>query len=175
MRVAPLGAYFSEDLDEVTAEAKKSAVVTHAHPEGIAGAIAVAVAAACACHERGNPPQQVVGSIWNNVIGHTPEGKVKLQLQRAMEMSSASAQEAARTLGNGSNISAQDTVPFCIWNACRNLTDYREGFYSTVEVGGDCDTNAAIVGAITCAYLGRSAIPAEWLRVREKLPVTSVS
>jgi ADP-ribosylglycohydrolase len=48
MRVAPLGAYFADDLDLVVTEARRSAEVTHAHHEGIAGAIAVAVAAAWA-------------------------------------------------------------------------------------------------------------------------------
>lgn len=46
MRVAPLGAWFADDITKVVSEASKSAEVTHAHPEGIAGAIAVAVAAA---------------------------------------------------------------------------------------------------------------------------------
>ena len=46
MRVAPLGAYFADELDAVVEQASFSAEVTHSHPEGIAGAIAVAVAAA---------------------------------------------------------------------------------------------------------------------------------
>jgi ADP-ribosylglycohydrolase len=46
MRVAPLGAWFCDDLDLVVAQATRSAVVTHAHPEAKAGAVAVAVAAA---------------------------------------------------------------------------------------------------------------------------------
>jgi len=45
MRVAPLGAYFADDLDDVVEQAAKSAAVTHAHPEAVAGAIAIAVAA----------------------------------------------------------------------------------------------------------------------------------
>ena len=48
MRVAPLGAYFADDLGEVVEQARASAEVTHAHPEGQAGAIATAVAAAWA-------------------------------------------------------------------------------------------------------------------------------
>ncbi|MBZ0286172.1 MAG: ADP-ribosylglycohydrolase family protein, partial [Anaerolineae bacterium] len=44
MRVAPLGAYFADDLEAVVTNARLSAEITHAHPEGIAGAIAVAVA-----------------------------------------------------------------------------------------------------------------------------------
>src|SRR5262249_24865105 len=48
MRVAPLGAYFADDLDRAAREADLSAEVTHAHPEGRAGAVAVAVATALA-------------------------------------------------------------------------------------------------------------------------------
>lgn len=46
MRVAPLGAYFADDLETVVEQAKLSAEVTHSHTEGIAGAVAVALAAA---------------------------------------------------------------------------------------------------------------------------------
>jgi ADP-ribosylglycohydrolase len=43
MRVAPIGAYFADDLDKVVEQAELSASVTHSHLEGIAGAMAVAV------------------------------------------------------------------------------------------------------------------------------------
>ncbi len=53
MRVAPLGAWFAEDdLDRVVSEATLSAEVTHAHAEGIAGAVAVALAAAVVWRNR---------------------------------------------------------------------------------------------------------------------------
>jgi ADP-ribosylglycohydrolase len=45
MRVAPLGAYFADDLDKVVEQAERSAVTTHCHREAIAGAIAVGLAA----------------------------------------------------------------------------------------------------------------------------------
>ena len=48
MRVAPLGAYFADDLEQCADEARASSLVTHTHPEGVAGAIAVAVASAMA-------------------------------------------------------------------------------------------------------------------------------
>jgi ADP-ribosylglycohydrolase len=56
MRVAPLGAFFADDLDFVSEQARLAAEVTHAHKEGIAGAVAVALAAAMACRYRGSPP-----------------------------------------------------------------------------------------------------------------------
>jgi ADP-ribosylglycohydrolase len=39
MRAAPLGAWFCSDLDVVREQARLSAAVTHAHPEGISGAV----------------------------------------------------------------------------------------------------------------------------------------
>jgi ADP-ribosylglycohydrolase len=51
MRVAPLGAYYADDLRKAAAEAVLSAEVTHTHPEGVAGAVATAVAAALAAGE----------------------------------------------------------------------------------------------------------------------------
>src|SRR5262245_39590128 len=48
MRVAPLGAYFADDLATAAREADASAEITHFHREARAGAIAVAVAAAWA-------------------------------------------------------------------------------------------------------------------------------
>ncbi len=43
MRVAPVGAFFYDDLQRAAQEAQLSAVVTHAHIEAQAGAMAVAI------------------------------------------------------------------------------------------------------------------------------------
>ncbi len=59
MRVAPLGAYFADDLQRTVREAVLSAEVTHAHPDGIAGAVAVAVATAVATQSRHREPDEV--------------------------------------------------------------------------------------------------------------------
>ena len=115
MRVAPLGAYFADDLDRVVEQARKSAEVTHAHEEGIAGAIAVAVAAAQAWRLRGqNPPsrREFIGSI----LPHVPESIVREKIRHARELAHGSSVTlAVSALGNGSRITAQDTVPFALW------------------------------------------------------------
>nr|HEX4313649.1 ADP-ribosylglycohydrolase family protein [Kofleriaceae bacterium] len=46
MRASPIGAYFRDDLERVRDEAVRSAEPTHAHADGVAGAVAVAVAVA---------------------------------------------------------------------------------------------------------------------------------
>ena len=171
MRVAPLGAYFADDIDQVPAMAAKSARVTHYHPEGIAGAVATATAAAAATQSRGQSPKEATNGIWDSVLEHTDSGAVRDRLLQAQKLQSAEPSIVAVEVGNGAEISAQDTVPFCIWNACRCIDNYKEAILSTIEVGGDCDTNCAIVGGIVASYTGQDAIPSEWLRVREQLPL----
>jgi ADP-ribosylglycohydrolase len=80
------------------------------------------------------------------------------------------ADEVAYELGNGSLVTAQDTVPFTMWVAAKHLADYPQAIRTCVAVGGDIDTTAAIVGGIVAAYTGIDGIPAAWLAAREPLP-----
>ncbi|HUG19532.1 MAG TPA: ADP-ribosylglycohydrolase family protein, partial [Planctomycetaceae bacterium] len=72
-------------------------------------------------------------------------------------------------LGNGSRITAQDTVPFCLWVASKFRDDYVEALWNTVTVGGDIDTNCAIIGGIVALSAGPESIPEEWRLNRESL------
>jgi ADP-ribosylglycohydrolase len=77
--------------------------------------------------------------------------------------------EVARALGNGSLVTAPDTVPFCVWMAAHYLDNFVEALGKTISAGGDCDTNAAIVGGIVALSAGRESIPPEWLKAREQI------
>src|SRR4029077_9048249 len=77
----------------------------------------------------------------------------------------------ARQLGNGSRISCQDTVPFCLWIAARHLDDYQLAIVHAIRAGGDIDTNAAIVGGIVALAVQANGIPPDWLADREQLVV----
>ncbi len=170
MRVAPLGAFLAADLAAVVEQAAQSAAITHTHPEGIAGAIAVAVAAAQAVRQRGSAPPPPRDFI-DLVLPFVPASEVASKLRRARDLAEdISVYHAAAILGNGSAISAQDTVPFTIWCAGRSLGDYAAALWLTASGLGDIDTNCAIVGGIVAAYAGRSAIPTEWQAAREALP-----
>ncbi|SCD94132.1 ADP-ribosylglycohydrolase [Streptomyces sp. ScaeMP-e83] len=69
MRFAPFGARFHEDLDRVAEQAVLSAAVTHAHPDGIAGAVAVAVAAALWATAEGFGDVDTTCAITGGVVG----------------------------------------------------------------------------------------------------------
>lgn len=164
MRVAPLGAFFADDLDRAKMEAEKSAQVTHSHPEGVAGAVAVAVAAAVAWQTR----DQVLtrGEFLERILPHVPESVVRAGIVKAQRLNAVSVWTAISALGNGSQISCQDTVPFCLWCAGGNLSSYTEALWQTVAGLGDRDTTCAIVGGIVTL---RAPIPSDWLAAREGL------
>ncbi|UKY52673.1 ADP-ribosylglycohydrolase family protein [Streptomyces inhibens] len=163
MRVAPLGAWFHDDLDRVIEQAARSAQVTHAHPEGIAGAIAVAVAAALSA--RGEPPALAA------VAALTPDGPVRQGLLRAVGLPrETDPVEAAETLGSGRRIRADDTVPFALWCAAGHPDDLESALWTTAAGLGDVDTTCAIVGGVVAARTGVVALPEEWRERREPLP-----
>ncbi|MGW7610282.1 ADP-ribosylglycohydrolase family protein [Streptomyces sp. NPDC054766] len=162
MRVAPLGAWFHASLQAVAEQAALSAEVTHAHPEGIAGAVAVATAAALSA--RGGQDLAAVASA-------TPRSAVRDGLERAAGLPFSTAPwKASDILGNGQRIRADDTVPFAVWCAARHPDDLTAALWSTAEGFGDVDTTCAITGGIVAARTGVEAVPADWLRRREALP-----
>ncbi|MEQ8672144.1 MAG: ADP-ribosylglycohydrolase family protein [Aggregatilineales bacterium] len=169
MRVSPLGAYFADDLDALMENARKSAEITHSHPEGIAGAQAVALMTAFAYRLSGEFPTRQ--KLIEQVLPFLPEGEVKAGCVKAHELANGTSLEVAvATLGNGSRVSAQDTVPFVLWSAGENLRDYQLAFWNTAQAGGDADTTCAMVGGIVATFNGRESIPDEWLSHREPLP-----
>ena len=165
MRVAPLGGFFHQDFNQVVKEAELSAVITHAHPEGQAGAIAVAVAAAIAA----NRPFPSGREFLHEVLKRVPDSITGKQIRAAIDIPASELQLAVKTLGSGSNISAQDTVPFCLWSAAYHLDNYEEALWHTVKGMGDRDTTCAIVGGIVS--LSAKELPFAWQKQRESLPI----
>lgn len=170
MRSAPIGAYFAEDLNLVVSESTESSVLTHSHPEGIAGSVAVSLAAAGTWNARHLELEAARSLIWKSVLERTPPGETLEGIRKARAVPfEMSPENAARVLGSGFLVTAPDTVPFALWCTLRHLNDYREALISTLEGDGDCDTNCAIVGGILALRVGREGIPAEWLASREPL------
>ncbi|GIG60220.1 hydrolase [Longispora fulva] len=165
MRVAPLGAWFADDLAEAARQAAEQARVTHAHPEAVAGSVAVALAAALAV--LGLPSDQLIAT----VAAHVEDGEVASRLRRAVGIRPVvDPRHAAAVLGCGLQISAPDTVPFAIWCAARHLDDLHEALWATASAGGDVDTTCAIVGGIVAGRTGLTGIPDAWTTAAEPLP-----
>jgi ADP-ribosylglycohydrolase len=168
MRVSPLGAYFADDLKLVVEQAKLSALTTHCHPEAVAGAVAVALGAALAWQLRDG---QTHDEFLIEIRQRTPESFVRGDIDKAIKLpKSTPVREAARILGNGSRVTAPDTVPFALWCAATHLSDYEEALWATVSGLGDRDTTCAIVGGIVVMSKGTGNIPKLWVDCREPIP-----
>ena len=72
------------------------------------------------------------------------------------------------TLGNGHEVASQDTVPFCLWSASVDPSDFPSAFWRSIRAGGDQDTICAITCGIVAA---RTPAPPEWVELREPFPV----
>jgi ADP-ribosylglycohydrolase len=172
MRVAPLGAFFADQpLDVICGQARLSAEVTHAHAEGIAGAIAVAAAAALAWQKR--EAKEALAATWIAAVRDaTPHGYTRDAIAEALDVpADAAIVEAAEELGNGSGVTAPDTVPLCLWVVAHASAGFEQALWHTVSALGDRDTTCAIVGGILALRSGRDGIPQQWLQARETLPI----
>ncbi|MFE7561957.1 ADP-ribosylglycohydrolase family protein [Kitasatospora sp. NPDC057500] len=171
MRVAPLGAWFREDLGEAAEQAVLSAEVTHAHPEGVAGAVAVALAAAFAARGRDGQHGPVGSELLAEVADRTPPGAVREGLRLAADLPAGTEPwRAAEALGNGQRVQAGDTVPFALWSAAHHPDSLTDALWTTAEGLGDVDTTCAITAGVVAARTGLAGVPEEWLTRREPLP-----
>ena len=165
MRAAPIGGYFWRDPARAAGEAQRSAMVTHTHPEGQAGAMAVAAAAAIAA----GPEPPVGQDFLRAVLPLVPESLTRQRIATSVTLPGDDLAEAIGRLGTGYNVSAQDTVPFCLWSAAYHLHHFEAALWWTVKGLGDRDTTCAIVGGIVA--LSAAELPDDWRRRREPLPV----
>jgi len=116
-----------------------------------------------------------VTKLFESVLDSTPESKVRRGILIAAQTPATVPVEAvAKALGNGSLVTAPDTVPFALWCAAHHLHDYVEALSLTIRAGGDCDTNAAIVGGFVALSVGRERVPVEWRTEKEQLPFKEI-
>lgn len=130
MRVSPIGFAYN-NLDEVLAQAKRSAEVTHNHPEGIKGAQATASAIFMA--RQGNSKQEI-----KDYLTHT----FGYNLDRKLDEIRPSYTFV---------VSCQGSVPEAIISFLES-TDYEDTVRNAISLGGDSDTIACIAGGIAQAF-----------------------
>lgn len=146
MRVAPVALRFHAEPQRLEEQARISAAVTHAHPEGIDGAVAQATAVAAALTGR-------------DVVTAATNAAVTDAVRSAIE---------GPTPGDptgGIPPTAAASVAAAIRTAA--APTFEQAVTDAVHLGGDTDTVAAMTGAIAGARLGAAAIPPRWLEALE--------
>jgi ADP-ribosylglycohydrolase len=132
MRVSPVGFAFGE-VDEVVNEARKTAELSHDHPEGIKGAQATALAVFLA--RKGRKKSEIRSEICS---------RFSYDLNRTVESIRPE---------YSFDISCQGTVPEAIV-AFLDSESYEDAIRNAVSLGGDADTLACITGGIAEAFYG---------------------
>ena len=166
MRVAPIGAYFADDMDKVLYYARASAEVTHAHIEGIVGAMAIAAASALLLNKKLGLYFGEGDAFLRDIADNLPECDTKYKILSAVPIKKESSIDfVVSVLGNGMMLTAQDTVPFCLWCAAYYYTSVEEALWMAVSALGDRDTICAIVGGMVSLYADE--IPQQWLSYME--------
>lgn len=132
MRVSPVG-YAWETLEEVLDEARRSAAVTHDHPEGIKGAQATAAAI---------------------FLARTGAGKAEIRAssERRFGYDLSVSLDRIRP-GYRFDVSCQGCLPVAL-RAFLESSDYEDAVRRVISVGGDSDTLACITGGIAEAFYG---------------------
>lgn len=130
MRVSPIGFAFNSKI-EVLEQARKSAVITHSHPEGIKGAESVALAIYLARTGYGKEE-----------IKHETQNLFRYDLDRHLDDIRDDYKYS---------LAARDSVPEAIL-AFLQSEDYEDAIRKSISLGGDADTMACITGGIAQAY-----------------------
>jgi ADP-ribosylglycohydrolase len=132
MRVSPVGFAF-ETIEEVLAWSKRSAEVTHNHPEGIRGAQATATAIYLALRVRDK--EQIRGAI-ESQFGYDLSAPLD-QIRPMYEF----------------DVTCQGTVPQALTSFFES-TSFEDAIRNAISLGGDADTLACIAGGVAEAYYG---------------------
>ncbi len=130
MRVSPVGFAFN-DLQSVLEEAKRSAAVTHNHPEGIKGAQAVAAVVHLARHDHS---KRKIKNYITEQFGYN--------LDRTLEQIRPNYQF---------DVTCQGSVPEAII-AFLEAENFEDAVRKAVSLGGDSDTIACMSGGMAQAY-----------------------
>ena len=130
MRVSPVGFAF-DSLDKVLEEAKKSAEVTHNHPEGIKGAQAVAATIFLA--RMGTGKKEIKDYIENTFNYDLNATLAEIRPRYSF------------------NETCQGSVPQAVIAFLESIS-YEDAVRKAISLGGDTDTQACITGGIAQAY-----------------------
>jgi len=148
MRVSPI-AWFYNQLETVQAEAKRSAAVSHNHPEGIKGAVATASA-----------------------IFLARKGSTKTEIKNYLEAEFG--YPLSRTLEDIRPVyqfetAAATSVPEAIIAFLESF-EFEEAIRNAISLGGDADTQACIAGALAEAFYKKIPTPIATETIR-RLPL----
>ncbi|CAF2066890.1 unnamed protein product [Rotaria magnacalcarata] len=167
MRIAPVALAFRDASDEELYEAVRMSIISsHVHPEGIDGAfvLAKAIILALRCESIDTfDTSGYLNTLQSTARTTSMQNQIKKLIKFYMDQygtNSASSQkkkadiDIVRALGNTFQLKAIEAVPCALWVVCTGYREPEECLVRGVNMGGDADTVAAMIGDMVGALHG---------------------
>ena len=166
MRAPVLALFFARNPDSLLDAARISAMVTHAHPLGVEGAVLIALAAHALLERQ--PAAQVLKIVQSACLTPDISERLKIVASWTAADGTPSPRDAATRLGNG--MTAPSSCPTALYIALRYLErPFETMMRFVVECGGDVDTIGAMAGALWDIANGSERLPSVNLEARDDL------
>lgn len=164
MRVAPIGVFYHDDYNQLQEKAKKSSLITHAHPLGKLGAILQALTVGYAVNQKPNSDFPVQSCLHFLSQSLDLEDTIYFDKLKTIEEYLKNEPDKKQIIEElGSDTRAFNSVPTSIYCFLAHTDDFAEAVTYSINLGGDTDTVGAMTGAIAGGYHGLKAIPKRWL------------
>lgn len=160
MRCTPI-ALVAKSAHHAAELGRRSALVTHMHPDAQHGAAVQACGAYFALHsptDRPIEPQSFIERLVKTI--RDPEWEERLRTVRD-HLGHCDPRRAAKAIGN--DVRATHSVPLALWAFLTHPDNPVEVVRQCIRAGGDTDTIASMAGALAGARHGCSAWPSNWI------------
>lgn len=167
MRVAPIGLYLCDSLEQAMEVAAQAAALTHGHDLGYLPAASLAYMVGYLVQDRNHTILEAARQslIWLSKLfpkaPHLREFKELMAQAISLSTSNFSDLDAIHELGEG--WVGDEALAIALYCALKYENDFEKGIVAAVNHKGDSDSTGAIAGNILGAHLGLQAIPAYFI------------
>ncbi|MBN1802632.1 MAG: ADP-ribosylglycohydrolase family protein [Candidatus Lokiarchaeota archaeon] len=197
MRIAPMGLFYSRDIDSLKKAVLDSCSLTHSHPAASAGALVIARAISFLLFQ--DPKQRFSTEEFINVISEPVNTsseetwremvKILRKVQNSLHLSLEEGLVRFSQAGVKPPYFIEDyigeafvhpytlsTVACSIFVFLKRLDSFKDCILELSTSGGDCDTVGAIGGSLAGAFFGLKRIPSEFIKlVRNQKKILNTS
>lgn len=157
MRCAPIGLYYHDDLAKLKEAAHVDATMTHDHPDARDSSFAL-------CHyiaelANGLDKYSALGKVFD-----TPKDGVHVEQHLVSALEALDENLTIMDVSGklGARGTAHETLASAVYCFLKYPT-FEDAVISSILIGGDTDTRAAIVGSLAGTYYGLEGIPAKYV------------
>lgn len=178
MRIGAVAIYGKGEIVRTVDAVEQACLPTHNTNIAIAGASAVAMAIGCGINGETDVDTIIVKALEAAEIGMS-RGNIwysasiieRTKLALSIVSKNIPKENILRELYDiiGAGVQVSETVPTCLAITKLANGDVVEAIQIAVNLGGDCDTIAAITGSICGAISGIERIPENWVQILEKV------